>query len=166
MKTFIRCFALLSGVLLSLLSAGCAGKDAGKEKTPPIQLGEFSSEDEKTAFSVAKTFADAFGKALVSGEFKHLEPHLPSDGSGKKFSAPDFAGMRGAMIRIYGKPLKLTYVTSLTQGKLRDMRWKVSFARQDSAGNTGEISEILLCVRIFREPGKQPGIAGFFLKRF
>ena len=154
--------ALLSAVFAVLL-AGCAGKNVEAEKTPQVQLGEFSSADENTALGVARVFAGAFEKSLVSGEFKHLVPYLPGTA---KFTAADFNRMRGTLLQLYGTPQKLTYAASLNQGKLRDMLWKVTFVRQNTPGVPGEIREILLCVRIFREPGKQPAIAGFFLKRF
>lgn len=154
--------ALLSAVFAVLL-AGCAGKNVEAEKAPQVQLGEFSSADENTALGVARIFAGAFEKSLVSGEFKHLVPYLPG---AAKFTAADFNRMRGALHQLYGTPQKLTYATSLNQGKLRDMLWKITFVRQSTSGGTEEVREILLCVRIFREPGKQPAIAGFSLKRF
>ena len=145
---------------------GCAGKDAKKENPPSVQLDGFSLQDESAALNLASNFAGAFEKSLISGDFKHLEPMLPTPVSGKKFSATDFSGMRNAMIQLYGVPRKLGYVTTLQQGKLRDMLWKITFERQKTPGVPGEFFEILLCVRIFREPGKSPEIAGFFIKRF
>ena len=156
---------LLLFAALAMLT-GCAGKDASKEKPQSVQLEEFSSQDEAAALNLAGNFAGAFEKSLISGDFKHLEPMLPTPASGKKFSATDFSGMRNAMIQLYGTPRKLGYVTTLQQGKLRDMLWKITFERQKTPGVPGEFFEILLCVRIFREPGNPPAVAGFFIKRF
>ena len=165
MKYFIQSSLVLS-TALSILLTGCAGKNSAAEKTPQIQLGEFSVNDENSGMKVAGVFADAFGKSLISGEFKHLEPHLPSIPGVRKFTAPDFAQMRDAMMKLYGTPRKLTYIASLNQGKLRDMLWKITFELPGKDGKTGESKEILLCVRVFKEDGKTPEVAGFFVKRF
>ena len=163
MKKFVIYLPLFA--VVSILS-GCAGKDAPKEDTPTIRLEEFSSQDEAAALNLARNFAGAFEKSLISGDFKHLEPILPMPEGGKKFSATDFSGMRKAMIQFYGIPRKIGYAATLQQGKLRDVLWKITFERQKTPGVSGEFFEILLCVRIFREPGKTPEIAGFFIKRF
>ena len=165
MKYFIHSSLLLSMVLTMLLT-GCAWKNSPAEKTPQIQLGEFSENDENSGMKVAGKFADSFGNSLISGDFKHLEPLLPPIPGGKKFTAPEFDQMRNAMMTLYGTPRKLVYVTTLNQGKLRDMLWKITFEQQSKDGKTGEIREILLCVRVFKEDGKAPEVAGFFIKRF
>ena len=163
MKKFAICLLLFA--VLAVLT-GCSGKDASKEKPQSVQLEEFSSQDEAAALNLAGNFAGAFEKSLISGDFKHLEPMLPTPASGRKFSATDFSGMRNAMIQFYGTPRKIGYAATLQQGKLRDVLWKITFERQKTPGVPGEFFEILLCVRIFREPGKSPEIAGFFIKRF
>ena len=165
MKYFI-CNYFCSLTVLTVLLTGCAGKNSPAEKTPQVRLGNFSVNDEDSGMKVAGIFAESFGKSLISGDFKHLEPHLPPIPGGKKFTAPDFAQMRDAMITLYGTPRKLAYVTTLNQGKLRDMLWKITFEQQGKDGKAGEIREILLCVRVFKEDGKSPEVAGFFIKRF
>lgn len=163
MKIFT--FALLYAVPVLILT-GCAGKNAEPEKTPQIQLAGFTSADEKIAHDVAKIFAAAFEKSLISGDFKHLESQLPPLPSVKKFTAAEFAGMRDSMIKLYGTPRKLSYAASLQQGKLRDMLWKVTFEWKRTPEVPAETREILLCIRIFKANGKSPEIAGFFFKRF
>ena len=158
------CNSFLLPMVLTVLLTACAGKNS--PETPQLQLGDFSENDENSGKKAAEIFADSFGKSLVSGDFKHLEPHLPPIPGGKKFTAPDFAQMRNAMITLYGTPRKLVYVTTLNQGKLRDMLWKITFEQQSRDGKPGECREILLCVRIFKEDGKAPEVAGFFIKRF
>ena len=151
---------LLTAMLTAL--SGCAGKNSAEKNPPPIQLDKFSADDETSALETARKFAEAFEKALISGDFKYLESTV----AGKKFSASNFAGMRNAMIKFYGTPRKLTYATTLQQGKLRDILWKITFERQKAPEANSEYHEILLCVRIFRESGKTPEVAGFFIKRF
>ena len=159
MKKFVIYLPLFA--VVPMLS-GCAGKDVPAKNPPAVQLDKFSADDEISALETARKFAAAFEKALVSGDFKYLEPTV----AGKKLSASNFSGMRNAMIKLYGTPKKLTYATTLRQGKLRDMLWKITFEKQKAPEASCEYNEILLCVRIFREPGKTPEVAGFFIKRF
>ena len=124
------------------------------EETPQ----EISSSSEQPRNGLALLFEQKLNARLLtrSGELemqlkeRHIQIRQLQDSlqdSGKKRSA-------------------LEKEIAALQGKLRDILWKITFERQKAPEANSEYHEILLCVRIFRESGKTPEVAGFFIKRF
>ena len=154
---------LLPGIALGLI-CGCAStKTPPKEKAPVLE--NFDKENEQRALAVASAFASGFEKSLISGEFSHFAQVFPAT-SQSKMSQEHFQKLRAAMMKIYGKPEKLQYVTFLNQGKLRDYLWKITFTSpgQNAAAAPG-VREILLSVRVYCENGNA-AVSGFFFQRF
>ena len=156
-KFFCLCCALL-------LLCGCVStKTEPKEKAPVLE--NFSKETGQLALSVATAFASGFEKSLISGEFSHFAKVFPAN-SKTKMSPEHFQKLRAAMMKLYGKPEKLEYITFLNQGKFRDYLWKITFSvPPKNAASAPGIREILLSVRVYCENGNA-AISGFFFQRF
>ncbi|MBR7107292.1 MAG: hypothetical protein IKC89_02630 [Lentisphaeria bacterium] len=154
---------LLLGSALLLVCGCVSSKTPPKEKAPVLE--NFNKENEQRALAVASAFASGFEKSLISGEFSHFAQVFPAN-SKSKMSEEHFKKLREAMMKLYGKPEKLHYITFLNQGKLRDYLWKITFTSPGKNGAAAPgVREILLSVRIYCENGNA-AVSGFFFQRF